>query len=161
MLLGIGSPRSPAWTKEDDEILQTYYGKISNEELREKYLPNRTIKAIIGKAGSLGIRLPKSPVWTKEDDEILKKYYGRMSSKELQEKYLPNRTQPAIWIRARNLGIASKRGSTGVNEEKKPIQIPLTVHLHYYLPLIVPIPFLTGFRILGFLRVLLVHTLMQ
>ena len=118
-ILGITQTRNLNWTEEELEKLRKYYNKMPNEELREKYLPNRTIKAIIGKAGSLGIGLPKSPDWTKEDDEILNKCYGKMSSKELQEKYLPNRTLPAIWIRARNLGIASKRGSTGVNEEKK------------------------------------------
>lgn len=110
------------WTKEEDEILQKYYGKVPNKELREKYLPNRTEQSIRRKASELGITLKENLAWTKEEDKILKKHYGKISNEELRKKYLPNRTLQAIWSRASSLDIGLTKEPDWSEEEVEILQ---------------------------------------
>lgn len=43
------------WTKEEDELMFKHYQHYTGIELHEKFLPNRTIRAIESRAGILGI----------------------------------------------------------------------------------------------------------
>ncbi len=116
----MGVVKRSAWTKEEEEIVLKHYGTMPVKELQEKYLPNKTVPAVSGKARSLGITSTGSTFWTEKEDEILKKYYGKIPNKELKEKYLPDKTASAISHRAKRLGIKSvqaKEAWTKENEE--------------------------------------------
>jgi len=48
--------RYEIWTKEEDEILIKYYKDYPGKELKEKFLPNRTVRAIECRGGYLGLQ---------------------------------------------------------------------------------------------------------
>lgn len=110
------------WTKEELEKLQEHYSKMSNKELQEKYLPNRTEHSIRWKASELGIASTGAPTWTKKELEKLQEYYGKVSNEELQKTYLPGRTVDAILGKASDLGITLAKSPDWTEEELEKLQ---------------------------------------
>lgn len=96
------------WTEEEISYLHKYYSKnISLEEIHNKYIPNRTISEIIGKANSIGLlRNEKPKEWTDEEINILKKYYNTYSVDVLIKKFFPNRKIGQIIKKKSELGLA-------------------------------------------------------
>lgn len=96
------------WTEEEISYLHKYYSKnISLEEIHNKYIPNRTISEIIGKANSIGLlRNEKPKEWTDEEINILKKYYNTYSVDALIKKFFPNRKIGQIIKKKSELGLA-------------------------------------------------------
>ena len=78
------------WSEEEDDIIRKYYTTGGVKEA-QKYLPNRTLKAISARAIKLGIASYKNK-WSEEEEDIIRKYYPIGGLKEVQ-KYLPNRTK--------------------------------------------------------------------
>lgn len=96
------------WTEEEISYLHKYYSQnISLEEIHNKYIPNRTISEIIGKANSIGLlRNEKPKEWTDEEINILKKYYNTYSVDALIKKFFPNRKIGQIIKKKSELGLA-------------------------------------------------------
>lgn len=96
------------WTEEEISYLHKYYSKnISLEEIHNKYIPNRTISEIIGKANSIGLlRNEKPKEWTDEEINILKKYYNTYSVDALIKKFFPNRKIGQLIKKKSELGLA-------------------------------------------------------
>lgn len=86
------------WSEDEISYLKTYYVKnISLEEIQNKYIPNRTIPEIIGKANSIGLlRKDKPKDWTTEETDLLKKYYNTYSTNGLIERFFPERNKSQI-----------------------------------------------------------------
>ncbi len=96
------------WTEEEISYLHKYYSKnISLEEIHNKYIPNRTISEIIGKANSIGLLRDEKPKeWTDEEINILEKYYNTYSVDALIKKFFPNRKIGQIIKKKSELGLA-------------------------------------------------------
>ena len=101
------------WTKDEDNILELYYRKIPIDQLCNM-LPNRTSKAITGRACILGVTGNKP--WTEEEDTILRNN-TELTSREL-EQLLLNRNWQAIKRRRRILGLTKERSPLWTEEEK-------------------------------------------
>lgn len=95
------------WTEEEISYLNEYYPTdISLDEIHEKYIPNRTIQEITGKANSIGLlRKDKHREWTDEEIERLKKYYNTYSVDVLIEKFFPDRKIGQIAKKKEELGL--------------------------------------------------------
>lgn len=95
------------WTDEENSYLHKYYSQnISLEEIHNKYIPNRTISEIIGKANSIGLlRNEKPKEWTDEEIDILKKYYNTYSTDALIKKFFPDRKIGQIIKKKSELGL--------------------------------------------------------
>lgn len=95
------------WTEEEISYLNEYYPTdISLDEIHEKYIPNRTIQEITGKANSIGLlRKDKPREWTDEEIERLKKYYNTYSVDVLIEKFFPDRKIGQIAKKKEELGL--------------------------------------------------------
>ena len=95
------------WTDEEISYLNEYYPQdISLEEIHNKYIPNRTISEITGKANSIGLlRNEKPREWTDEEIEILKKYYNTYSAEVLIERFFPDRKIGQISKKKSELGL--------------------------------------------------------
>lgn len=95
---------SVKWNSHDIEVLRTYYGKISNDEIIPLLDTVRTSGAIKGKANSLGFVAYN--LWTQPEEEIMKQFYSNMELSDIQ-KLLPNRTPIQIQAKGRTMGILS------------------------------------------------------
>lgn len=93
------------WSKEDEDILRKYYGKLSYKEILKKL--NRSIQphSLYRKALDLGIVKPAN-IWTNEEVEILINNYSIKPMSEVM-KLLPGRTQYAILGQARKYDLKS------------------------------------------------------
>lgn len=93
------------WSKEDEDILRKYYGKLSYKEILKKL--NRSIQphSLYRKALDLGIVKPAN-IWTNEEVEILINNYSIKPMSEVV-KLLPGRTQYAILGQARKYDLKS------------------------------------------------------
>lgn len=96
------------WTDEELSYLKQYYSQdISLEYIHEKYIPNRTIAEITGKANSMGLlRKEKPREWTSEEIELLKENYNTYSSEVLIEKFFPDRNVCQLSKKKSELGLA-------------------------------------------------------
>ncbi len=98
------------WTKEEVDILKKYYTVMIAIDIQKKYLPNRTLIAIISKSGRIGlIKRIKGIEWKSREINILKKYYGKELVVDIQVKYLKHRTIRAIIHKAYEIGLKSDR----------------------------------------------------
>lgn len=95
------------WTEEEISYLNQFYPQdISLEEIHNKYIPNRTISEITGKANSIGLlRKDKPREWTDEEIKILKKYYNTYSADMLIEKFFPDRKVGQLTKKKEELGL--------------------------------------------------------
>ena len=84
------------WTKEEIELLRKYYGTMTREELRDKYLPNRTIPTIAQKARELKLTR-QTPPWTDAENTKLMQGWTEFPKDRIL-KSLPGRT----WTQCRN-----------------------------------------------------------
>ena len=93
------------WSKEDEDILRKYYGKLSYKEISKKL--NRSIQphSLYRKALDLGIVKPAN-IWINEEVEILINNYSVKPMSEVM-KLLPGRTQYAILGQARKYDLKS------------------------------------------------------
>lgn len=96
------------WTDRELEILKTHYGKMPTEELRTKYLPNRTYRCIAQTARNQTEIDTARTRWTAPEIQILIDHYGKMPTKEIQAKLLPNRSRSAIENKITSLRLSRK-----------------------------------------------------
>ena len=97
------------WTKEEDDILYTYYPEIGYEVIQ--YLPNRSKVAIQGRVNKLGIKKVKNENtrgWTLEMEERLKVLWESASEEEILANF-PNKSYNTIRQKAQRLGLKRLR----------------------------------------------------
>lgn len=113
--LGFEVPRNISavpWTTQELEVLQRHYVAMGAKALQREYLPHRTVKAIIHKAGKLGLKHQpgcsgsQHRQWADEELALLHRYYGTMPVPELQRRYFPERTPGALRRLATGLGLS-------------------------------------------------------
>jgi hypothetical protein len=106
-LLGVSKRRGSVagWSARELALLRRHCGTLTVREIRERYLPHRTAKAIGHRARRLGLHT-KEPDWSASEKRILRRYHGRISNAELARRHLKGRSAGAIQIRARLLGLA-------------------------------------------------------
>lgn len=93
------------WSKEDEEILRQYYGKLSYKEISQKIRRSIQPRSIYRKALALGIVEPAN-IWTDEEVKILVNNYSVKPMSEIKT-LLPGRTQYAILGQAKKYGLKS------------------------------------------------------
>lgn len=117
------------WTNEEKMILIEYYSKVSNKELSEKYLPNRSVRQIQDYATkTMGLHKDKEHFkeitkqkrelerqlkeeenrlkeWSDEDIKLLIEVYPNMSNEDIKNIYFPNRSLNSINYKVRKLGL--------------------------------------------------------
>ena len=117
------------WTSEEKMILIEYYPKVSNKELSEKYLPNRSVRQIQDYATKkMGLHKDKEyfkeitkqkrelerqlkeeenrlKEWSDEDVKLLIEVYPNMSNEDIKNIYFPNRSLNSINHKVRKLGL--------------------------------------------------------
>lgn len=107
--------RRNTYSKEEVEILNKYYGTMSIEELKQKYLPSRTESSIMTKANRLG--LVSREKWTDEENKLLIKLYSSNNNEDLSKTSFPNRTISAIKCQADKLGLVKNLSRKEYTEE--------------------------------------------
>lgn len=114
MRLGLSKNQSSIkWSDNELDILKTYGGQLTPQEIHAKYLPNRTPTAILLKMSELkghrnrhtgrtqqSAAKNRTP-WTDDELDILRQYYRIMTVPAIQQKYLPDRSMHAIENMAR------------------------------------------------------------
>ncbi len=93
--------RKNSWTKEEDDILTSNYGKISNKDL--SLLLNRSRNAVILRAFNLKVNKVNYKEWTEEERQILKDIYLTWKRKDIVNKL--NRKWKCIKSMATKLGV--------------------------------------------------------
>jgi hypothetical protein len=84
---------------------------MPNDELRDRYFPQVSLKAIGHKARRLGLR-NKEPDWSAAENRLLERYYGCMSNPELVRHHLPRRTANTVQSHAAKLGLTREAFDT-------------------------------------------------
>ena len=102
-----------SYTKEERDVMETYYGNISFDELCQM-LPNRSESSIRAFALRNGLVSEKN-YWTDEEDNILREYYLEEGSKAFSR--LPNRTLASCKRRVCILGLSAERSYWTTEEE--------------------------------------------
>lgn len=93
------------WSKEDENILKKYYGKLSYKEIAEKLSRSIQPHSLYRKALDLGIA-QSANVWSDDEIKILINNYSTKTMSEIME-LLPGRTQYAILGQARKYDLKS------------------------------------------------------
>ena len=106
--------KSRRWTKEEIEIVKSYYGKVNEREIIN-IIPNRTassVKSIINRLKERCERTyrPRNPTWTESELKILIENYSKLNNNELME-LLPDRSYDAIRARLYILGLRRDKKS--------------------------------------------------
>lgn len=101
-------PPAPRWTDEEDAVLQEWYGQLSVRELRQRFLPQRSVAGICARAERLELTGATRNAWTAPELASLKKFYGRVPITELLRDHLPGRSASAVHTRAHALGLSNK-----------------------------------------------------
>lgn len=98
--------RPSSWTKEDEKILSDNFPFMSNQEIKDRFFPDRPVRGIESKARKMNLH-KVSDAWNEEEEQILRDNYGKMLIAQLQE-LLPNRTYSAIISHANLIGLKTK-----------------------------------------------------
>lgn len=91
-------PKKPnmPWTAAELNVMAAYYGTMSSTVLHDRYLPDRTVRAIELKAFRMGLSCDQSRInWTEDELRVLREAPPGTPVAELR-KLLPNRTENAI-----------------------------------------------------------------
>lgn len=84
------------WTAAELNVMAAYYGTMSSTVLHDRYLPDRTVRAIELKAFRMGLSCDQSRInWTEDELRVLREAPPGTPVAELR-KLLPNRTENAI-----------------------------------------------------------------
>ena len=105
------------WSKEEEELLKEYYGKIPTSELvrmhNARFPLQRTINAMHSYARKLGLNIPCSDRWTEEELQFIRDNAKGISFKELSElhneRFPVKRTEFACQRMATRLGVVNGR----------------------------------------------------
>jgi hypothetical protein len=94
----------PRWTKSELQVVSRYFPALSASEIQRRFLPHRSIQAILGAAKKFGLRAFPSVPWSDEELEILRQEFLVGGAKRVHQR-LPHRTMAAIHFRSREEGL--------------------------------------------------------
>lgn len=93
------------WSLEEIKIIKDNYLNMTDEEISEKLLPNRTKKSIEKQRLKYGFKKQKAnKIWSKDEIDTIIKLYPLYTDEELMD-FLPNRTKRAIEQKGLELGL--------------------------------------------------------
>ena len=107
------------WSAKEEQIIKNNYKKLSDKELKQSFLPQRSRKAIQGKRCLLGcLKQDQSlQVWTSGELELLRKHWKDYDQRQLQEKFFPNKTIEQV--RAAKMYRGLKKPPVWTNNERE------------------------------------------
>ena len=114
-VLGLKHKHARGWSKELDDLLIEVFPYYTNKEISEKFIPNKSYRAIESRARSLNLN-KIGIIWTDDEDELLKNLYGNVEKEELYT-YFDNKTKTAIQSRAKKLGLTKEIPNPWTDEE--------------------------------------------
>jgi hypothetical protein len=94
------------WTPEEEALLVDNYGKATKEQLLA-LLPNRTMRAIRGRACLLGNLTQKLTPWTAEQTALMHKHYAELGADAMAK--MLGRTPASVWHRAQDLKLVIRK----------------------------------------------------
>lgn len=94
------------WSKQDEEVLKTFYAKDGSKKCQEELKGYRSIEAIKAKASGLCLTSEYYNKWNTEEDDQLKDFWVTGSMEDLLKTF-PKRTYTSLMLRAQSLGIKS------------------------------------------------------
>ena len=99
------------WEKSEVKIIKDNYKILTDRQVQERFLPDRTFKAIQTKRREIGCRklVQKHQIWTPKEIEILNKHWRDCDQNELHEQFLPQKTPTQINARKMYSGLKGKR----------------------------------------------------
>lgn len=105
------------WNKEEIELLKKYGSKLTDSEMKEKYLPNRTEISIHNKRRRLKILYTeetlnkimngKQKIWSKSEIDFLTNNYLIMSYPKIAKEL--NRSLKSVEAKARRLNLSKEK----------------------------------------------------
>ena len=107
-IAGRKEPCAARWREDEDAVIAQHYGQLPVAQIRERFLPQRSVAGICARAERLGVTGTPRNAWTNQELLRLKEFYGRMPVAELIRSHLPNRSKAAIHTRAYALRLTSK-----------------------------------------------------
>ncbi|MDF0607079.1 hypothetical protein HZU77_015745 [Neisseriaceae bacterium TC5R-5] len=97
-------PKRRPWTKCEDALLREHYSTMVVAALQQRYLPERSVNMVRGRAEKLGLQpFHSSESWSESELAILQCEYPRMG--KACSQLFPGRTTIAIIGKARMLGL--------------------------------------------------------
>jgi hypothetical protein len=103
--LGIKRPqRDQIWTNEEIKILEDNWKEYDQNELHEKFLPNKTPKQINARKMHSGLK-GKKYVWSDKEKEIFIEKAHNHTNEWLRQKFFKNKTIEQIRCLRRYFGI--------------------------------------------------------
>ncbi len=107
-----------SWKKHEINILKKHWKTLTDIEINEKYLPNRTERAIRTRRFALGLKktMVHHQIWTPEEIATLKENYLKYNQRELQQLFFPNKTISQIKNAKMSRGL--KKPPVWTNEER-------------------------------------------
>ena len=96
------------WSEEEINILRKYYKTMTNKQIQENFLSDRTMSSIGGKIRNLGLKKPKSLLWSKKEVDILKNKYSSNTIEELSDIF-PNKLKTQINKKAKRLKLTKDK----------------------------------------------------
>lgn len=99
--------RPSSWTQENERLLIAHFPYMSNEELQQKFFPDRPVRGIESHAKLLGLRKANGR-WNPKDNKILIDNFGKMNCVEIQEQLLPQWSVATIRQHVKNLGLQTR-----------------------------------------------------
>lgn len=94
----------PRWTENELQIVSRYFPALSASEIQCRFLPHRSIQAILGAAKKFGLRAFPSVPWSDEELEVFRREFLLGGAKRVHQR-LPHRTMGAIHLRRREEGL--------------------------------------------------------
>ena len=106
------------WKQWELDIIKNNYKNLSDQEIHQKFLPNRTKMAIARRRHDLKLHrgMQCNQVWTPEELELLYKHWRDYDQRELKQKFFPNKTVQQV--RAAKMHRNLKKPPVWTNEER-------------------------------------------
>ena len=101
------APRTKRWTADEDAVMHEWYGQLSVREIRQRFLPQRSVAGICARAERLELTGATRNAWTAPELSNLKTFYGRLPITELIRDHLPRRSASATGLALLNTASSS------------------------------------------------------
>lgn len=128
-MLGYAAPGWSPWTKEEEDILLTYYANGESIAQVLKRLPGRNQSAVNAHCQKLGISSPY--YWRDDEIAILKQHYTAIGTRVVA--MLPGRTVKSVMMKALKMKLRYEGGhenSSGHKRWSPEERARLELHLH-------------------------------
>lgn len=106
------------WKPYEINIIKNNYKKISDRQIKRRFLPHRTHQAVTSKRHEIGCckPMPDSQRWTPEELRLLHMHWRDYNQRELKELFFPNKTIEQV--RSAKMYRNLKKPPVWTNEER-------------------------------------------